>query len=125
MEGADGLVVHGEGAPDERARDDDTDDRDTDQPGDTGDRVVDRGRDPRVGLVGIGEHGGGERGDRHRETDGEDEHRGKEIGEVGGLDARPQQEQDAGGGDERAGAHEQARAVRGRRARRSGGRGRT
>ena len=73
VEGTNGFVVRGEGVSDKRARDEDADERDADQAGDAGDRVVDRGRDPGVGLVGVGEHGGGERGDRHRQTQREEE----------------------------------------------------
>jgi hypothetical protein len=40
-------------SPDERARDDDADRRDADEPGDPRDRVVDRRGDPGVALVGV------------------------------------------------------------------------
>ncbi len=62
---------------------DDADERDGDQPGDAGDRVVDGRGDAGVGLVGIGEHRRRQRRDRHREPDREDAERGEQVGEVG------------------------------------------
>ena len=89
-------------------RDDRADDRDPEQAGDPRDRVVHAARDARLALAGIGEHGGGERGDDHRQADGEDEEWGQELqpvvearseacdsGEPGRRDQRPDAHEDA------------------------------
>ena len=65
VESLDRLVVRGKSVSDERACNDDADHGHADQPGNTGDGVVDRGRDTRVTLVGIGEHGRDEGCDSH------------------------------------------------------------
>ena len=98
-------------SPTSDARDDDADQRDADQSRDAGDGVVDRRGDPCVVLVGVGEDGGGQRRDREREADREDEQRGEEVPEVRDVPPIRREQQDAAGRDERPGAHEQARAV--------------
>jgi len=50
-----GCRVRCEGLGGELPGDDDADDRDADEPGHTCDRVVDGGRDSRVGLIRVGE----------------------------------------------------------------------
>ena len=78
--------------------------RDADQSGDAGDGVVDRGRDAGVGLVGIGEHGGRERGDRHRQARAQKRSSaGSRSVRYDGVDAGSEQEQEAGCRDERPG----------------------
>ena len=66
---------------------------------------------PASRLVGVGEHRRRERRDGHRQTEREHEHRRQHVREVGRVEAGPQQKQDAGGGDQRPGAHEQPRPV--------------
>ena len=83
MEGPHGLGVGGEGVADQRAGNDDADDRDADEPRHTRDGVVDRGRDAGVCLVGVREDGGRQRGNREGETEPEDEQRREQVGDVG------------------------------------------
>ena len=53
-----------------------------DQSGDPCDRVVDSGRDPGVGFVGVGENGRGQGRNRARETEGKDEQCREQLGDV-------------------------------------------
>ena len=95
MEGAHRGSVGRESVVDERPCDDDAHDRYPDEAGDAGDGVVDRGRDPGVALVRVGEDGGDERGDREREPEGEYEECRQEFGDVVGVQPGAEQQQDA------------------------------
>ena len=95
----------------DRRRDDRADRRDRDQPGDARDRVVDRRGDAGVRLVGVGEHRRGERGDRHRQPDREQDQRRQQLGHVVGARVRRAAAAHAAGGDQRADRQEQVRAV--------------
>ena len=109
---ADGFVVCGEGVAEERARDHNPDQRDADEPSDASDGVVDRGRDTGVALVGVGEHRRDERGDGEGEPQREQEQRGKKLGDIGRVHPHPEQEQNAGRGDQRPSSHEETRPER-------------
>jgi hypothetical protein len=96
------LVVGGECVADEGPRDDDADQRDADQPGDAGDRVVDCGRDAGIALVGVGKDGARQRCDGEGETESEEEQRRKQVGDERGMRPNPEEQQDSGGRDEGA-----------------------
>ena len=80
------------------------------QAGDAGDRVVDRRGDPGVALVGVREHGGGQRRHRHRQPEREDQQRRQHVGQERRVGREPREPQDAARRDERPEAHERARA---------------
>jgi len=66
----------------------------------------------RVVLVGVCEHGHRQRSDGHREAEREDQQARQRVGEVVDLGAHAQKSREAGGGDERAEAHQRARPAR-------------
>ena len=80
------------------------------QRGDAGDRVVDRRGDPGVALVGVREHGGGQRRHGHRQPEREDQQRRQHVGQERRVGREPREPQDAARRDERPEAHERARA---------------
>ena len=68
------------------ARDDNADDRDTDETGDACDRIVDRRSDASITFVGVGENGRDEQGDGERQSECEHEQRRQQIREAAKAD---------------------------------------
>ena len=71
--------------------------RDPEQPGRARDRVVDARGDAGVLLVGVGEHRRGQRRHGRRQPDREHEQRGQQLGQVVGVGADAQHQQQAHG----------------------------
>ena len=84
---------------------------DRDQARHARDRVVHAGRDPGVVLVGVGQHGRGERRHRHRQPEGEHQQPGQQIGEVVDVGVEAQEQREPRGRHQRPHAHEEARPV--------------
>ena len=98
------------------------DDRDPQQPGHPRDGVVDAACQAGVVLVGVGQDGGGERRDGHRQAQREDQQRRQQLGHVVEVGLDLGQQRHPNGGDDRAHAHEEARAEAVRHGAEAGGR---
>jgi hypothetical protein len=93
----------------ELRRHDRADRGDRQQPGHAGDRVVDAGRDPRVVACGGLQDRGGQRRDRHRQPQAEQQRRGQHVRQVGAALVDAREPQQTGPADDRPGGHQQTR----------------
>ena len=72
------------------------------QPGDARDGVVDARSDARVALVGVGQHGRGQRRHGGRQPEREEQQRGQEVGDVVDVGVDALEHREARRGDQRA-----------------------
>ena len=85
--------------------------RDSQQAGHPGNRVVHAAGDARVVLVGPREHRRGERSDGHRQPDGKDQQRREQVGQVVDVRLQHREERQADASHDRPHPHEEARPV--------------
>ena len=104
-------MFEGPSAAGKAGRQDRADRGDREQAGDARDRVVDRGADAGVALIDVAQDRRGQRRHGAGEADAEHQHAGQHLGDVGGVRAHAQHQQESGGGDQRAEGHEPARPV--------------